>query len=158
MISMISSVGRNRELGKNNSLIWHFKEDMKFFKETTMGHTVVMGLNTYKSLPGNLPGRHIIVVSNDLIDGVDTVNGIEPIIEKYQNTEEEVFICGGASIYKQFLPYADKLYLTEIDAEDSDADTFFPEFNWEEWYKTLIEENNQNDINFKMYLYERKII
>ena len=158
MISMISSVGKNRELGKNNDLIWHFKEDMRFFKETTMGHTVIMGYNTYKSLPGDLPGRHIIVVSFDQIDGVETVNGIEPIIEKYKDSLEEVFICGGASIYKQFLPYADKLYLTEIDAEDNEADTFFPEFDKEEWNKTLLEENNQKNIDFKMYLYERKII
>ena len=155
MISMISSVGKNRELGKNNGLIWHFKEDMKFFKETTMGHTVVMGLNTYKSLPGDLPGRHIVVISYDKVDGVDTVNGIEPIIEKYKDSKEEIFICGGASIYKQFLPYADKLYLTEIDAEDDEADTFFPEFDKSKWNKKLLDENNQKGIGFKMYLYER---
>lgn len=158
MISMISSVGKNRELGKNNNLIWHFKEDMKFFKETTMGHTVVMGYNTYKSLPGDLPGRHIIVVSFKPVDGVDTVNGIEPIVEKYKDSNEEIFICGGASIYKQFLPYADKLYLTEIDAEDSDADTFFPEFDKNEWNKTFLLDFNQKDINFKMYLYDRKVM
>ena len=116
MISMISSVGRNRELGKKNSLIWHFKEDMKFFKNTTMNHTVVMGLNTYNSLPGDLPGRHIIVVSFDPVPDVDYVTNIESIVEKYKDSEEEIFICGGASIYKQFLPYASKLYLTEIDA------------------------------------------
>ena len=155
---MISSVGKNRELGKNNGLIWHFKEDMKFFKDTTMGHTVVMGLNTYRSLPGDLPGRHIIVVSFDPVDNVEYVNSIEPIIEKYKDSEEEIFICGGASIYKQFLPYADKLYLTEIDASDSEADTFFPEFDKEEWNKTLLEHNNQKNIDFNMYLYERKVI
>ncbi len=155
MISMISSVGMNRELGKKNSLIWHFKEDMKFFKNTTMGHTVVMGLNTYKSLPGDLPGRHIIVVSFDHVDGVDYVNSIEPLIEKYQNSEEEVFICGGASIYKQFLPYANKLYLTEIAASDDEADTFFPEFDKSEWKRTLLDEQSQDSINFKMCLYER---
>ena len=158
MISMISSVGKNNELGKNNSLIWHFKDDMKFFKDTTMNHTVVMGLNTYKSLPGDLPGRHIIVVSFESLNGVDTVNGIEPIIAKYKDSEEEIFICGGASIYKQFLPYASKLYLTEIDAICNDADTFFPEFNKDEWTKTFLEEHNAKDINFNMYLYERKII
>ena len=156
MISMISSVGKNRELGKKNGLIWHFKEDMRFFKETTMGHTVVMGLNTYKSLPGDLPGRHIIVVSFDPVDGVEYVNNIESIIDKYQNSEEEIFICGGASIYKQFLPYANKLYLTEIDASDEEADTFFPEFDKSEWNRTLIEKNNYNDIQFEMCLYERK--
>ena len=158
MISMISSVGKNNELGKNNSLIWHFKDDMKFFKDTTMNHIVIMGLNTYKSLPGDLPGRHIIVVSFDPVNGVDTVNGIEPIIDKYKDSEEEIFICGGASIYRQFLPFASKLYLTEIDAICNDADTFFPEFNKDEWTKTFLEEHNAKDINFKMYLYERKII
>ncbi len=129
MISMISSVGRNGELGKKNNLIWRFSRDMKFFKETTMGHTVVMGYNTYKSLPGDLPGRHIIVVSFESVDGVETVNGIDTIIKKYKDTDEEIFICGGASIYRQFMPYADKLYLTEIEAEDAEADTFFPEFD-----------------------------
>ena len=156
MISMISSVGKNRELGKKNGLIWHFKEDMKFFKNMTMDHTVVMGLNTYKSLPGDLPGRHIIVVSFESVDGVECVNNIESIVDKYQNSTEEVFICGGASIYRQFLPYASKLYLTEIDASDNEADTFFPEFDKKEWKKTLLDKYNQNDIDFKMYLYERK--
>ncbi len=156
MISMISSVGKNRELGKNNTLIWHFKDDMKFFKETTMGHIVVMGYNTYKSLPGNLPGRHIIVVSYDPIENVECVNGIEPIIEKYKDSDEEIFICGGASIYKQFLPYASKLYLTEISATDDEADTFFPNFNKKEWKRTLIKNNNQNNIDFDIFLYERK--
>ena len=155
MISMISSVGRNRELGKNNDLIWHFKDDMKFFKKMTMNHKVVMGYNTYKSLPGDLLGREIIVVSSKNISGVETVNGIEPIIEKYQDSAEEIFICGGASIYCQFLPYAKKLYLTEIEATE-EADTFFPEFNQLDWEKTLLEEYEQNNIKFKMYLYERK--
>ena len=155
---MISSVGKNRELGKNNDLIWHFKEDMKFFKETTMGHKVVMGYNTYKSLPGDLPGRHIIVVSFDDIEGVDTVNGIEPIIKKYKDSDEEIFICGGASIYKQFIDYADKLYLTEINAEDKEADTFFPKFKKRDWKRTKLAKYMHDDIEFTMYLYERKIV
>ena len=155
MISMISSVGRNRELGKNNDLIWHFKDDMRFFKRMTMDHKVVMGYNTYKSLPGDLPGRQIIVVSSKKIPGVEVVNGIEPIVVKYQDVEEEVFICGGASLYRQFLPYAKKLYLTEIE-DTEEADTFFPEFDRLDWKRTLLEEHEQSDIKFKMYLYERK--
>ena len=130
MISMIAAIGKNNELGKNNDLIWHFKEDMKFFKETTMDHKVVMGRKTYESLPGGLPGREIIVISTKPVDkDIIYYNNINSIVDKYKNTEEEIFICGGASIYKQFLPYADKLYLTEIDSEDEDADTFFPEFD-----------------------------
>ncbi len=158
MISMISSVGRKRELGKKNDLIWRFKKDMKFFKDTTMGHTVIMGYNTYRSLPGDLPGRKIIVVYPDKIDGVETVNGIEPIIKKYRNSKEEVFICGGASIYTQFLPYADKLYLTEIKAIDDEADTFFPKFIKKDWKKTIINRCEEKGIEFVMCLYERKNI
>ncbi len=158
MISMISSVGKNLELGKNNDLIWHFKEDMKFFKETTMNHKVVMGYNTYKSLPGDLPGRHIIVVSSKKIPGVLTVPGIEQIIDEYKDSEEEIFICGGASIYKQFIDYANKMYLTEIAASDKGADAYFPKFDKRRWHKILIKEGNQKDVNFKIYLYDRKII
>ena len=139
MISMIASVGKNMELGKNNNLIWHFKEDMKFFKETTMGHKVIMGRKTYESLPGNLPGREMIVISTKTVDGdVIVFNDINSIVDKYKNSQEEIFIIGGASIYKEFLPYASKIYLTEICAEDLAADTFFPSFNKDDWNKVII--------------------
>ena len=156
MISMIASVGKNMELGKNNNLIWHFKEDMKFFKETTMGHKVIMGRKTYESLPGNLPGREMIVISTKTVDGDVTVfNDINSIVDKYKNSQEEIFIIGGASIYKEFLPYASKIYLTEICAEDSMADTFFPSFNKDDWNKEIISENVENNIQFKMCLYQK---
>lgn len=159
MISMISSVGKNRELGKKNGLIWHIPRDMKFFKDTTMNHTIVMGFNTYKSLPGDLPGRKIIVISYDEMDGnVEVVHSIDEIVERYLNSPEEIFICGGASIYSQFIKYANKLYLTEIDDEDNEADTFFPEFDKNEWNRQILEENSYKNIKFKMCLYERKVI
>ena len=157
MISMIASVGKNMELGKNNNLIWHFKEDMKFFKETTMGHKVIMGRKTYESLPGKLPGREMIVISTKFVDGdVQLVNDINRIVDKYKNSDDEVFIIGGASIYKEFMPYANKLYLTEINDYDNEADTFFPKFNKMEWNLSVLNEKMQNDIGFKMCLYERK--
>ena len=156
MISMIASVGKNMELGKNNNLIWHFKEDMKFFKETTMGHKVIMGRKTYESLPGNLPGREMIVISTKTVDGdVIFFNDINSIVDKYNNSKEEIFIIGGASIYKEFLPYASKIYLTEICAEDLAADTFFPTFNKDDWNKEIISENVENNIQFKMCLYQK---
>ena len=156
MISMIASVGKNMELGKNNNLIWHFKEDMKFFKETTMGHKVIMGRKTYESLPGNLPGREMIVISTKTVDGdVTVLNDINSIVDKYKNSQEEIFIIGGASIYKEFLPYASKIYLTEICAEDLAADTFFPSFNKDDWNKEIISENVENNIQFKMCLYQK---
>ena len=156
MISMIASVGKNMELGKNNNLIWHFKEDMKFFKETTMGHKVIMGRKTYESLPGNLPGREMVVISTKTVDGdVTVLNDINSIVDKYKNSQEEIFIIGGASIYKEFLPYASKIYLTEICAEDLAADTFFPSFNKDDWNKVIISENVENNIQFKMCLYQK---
>lgn len=159
MISMISSVGRNGELGKNNGLIWHIPKDMKFFKNTTMGHTVVMGKKTYESLPGDLPGRKMIVLSKDSVDGnVEMVYSIDEILDRYLNSEEEVFIIGGASIYSQFIKYANRMYLTEIDDTDNEADTFFPEFDRSEWNKTFLDEGEYKEIKFTMYKYERKNI
>ena len=157
MISMIAAIGKNNELGKNNNLIWHFKEDMKFFKEITMNHKVIMGRKTYESLPGPLNGREMIVISTGTVDkAIRVCDNINSIVDKYKNSDEEVFICGGASIYKEFLPYANKLYLTEINSTCDDADTFFPEFNKSEWNKRLLAKFEQNDIQFCMYLYERK--
>ena len=87
---MISSVGKNRELGRKNELIWHIPKDMKFFKNTTMGHVVVMGKNTYESLPGDLPGRKMVVLSFDKIVGnVETVYSVEEILNKYLDIDEK---------------------------------------------------------------------
>ena len=158
MISMIAAIGKNNELGKDNNLIWHFKEDMKFFKETTMGHIVVMGRKTYESIPGGLPGREIIVISTRPVDNnVEVLNDINIVVDKYKTNDVEIFICGGASIYKQFLPYADKLYLTEIDDICSDADTFFPEFDKRKWKRRVLSRDKHNETNFEICSYERKI-
>ncbi len=156
MISMICSVGKNRELGKDNGLIWHIPQDMKFFKNTTMGHTVVMGKKTYDSLPGDLPGRDMVVLNFDKIEGnVKTMYSIDEVLDNYLNKDEETFIIGGASIYAQFIKYADRLYLTEIDDECDLADTFFPEFDKSEWTCEVLDEGTYKDINFKMCRYDR---
>ena len=132
---------------------------MKFFKETTMGHVVVMGRKTYESIPGGLPGREIIVISTRPVDGdIKVYDNINIVVDKYKNTEKEIFICGGASIYKQFLPYADLLYLTEINSEDNDADTYFPKFNKKNYKKKVLSKDKYKDIEFEMCLYERKIM
>lgn len=155
---MIASVGKNRELGKKNGLVWRISKDMKFFKNTTMGHKVIMGYNTYKSLPGNLPGREIIVLSYEKIDGnVETAYSIQELLDKHLNSKEEVFICGGASLYNQFIEYANKLYLTEIDDSDIEADAFFPEFNKDEWKRIILDKGEEKNINFDICLYERKV-
>ncbi len=156
-ITIIAAIGRNRELGKNNDLIWHFREDMKFFKEQTMGKPIVMGYKTLESLPKLLPGRkHIVLTSRNLeLDpSIVIVHSIDELLNEVVKYPE-VMIIGGASVYKEMLSYSDKLILTEIDAE-ADADVYFPEFKREEWNSTLVGEHQENDISYKHLVYTRK--
>lgn len=155
-ISMIAAVGRNLELGKGNDLIWHFKEDMKFFKETTTGSSVIMGRKTFESLPKALPNRKNIVITNNsdyVADGGYVVNSIEKALEL---AGDNAFIIGGGNIYSQFLPLADKIYLTEIEDECADADTYFPQFDKNDYTADFIAEYEVNDIRFKHICYTKK--
>ena len=155
-VSMIAAGGKNLELGKNNNLIWHFKEDMKFFKDTTMGHTVVMGRKTFESLPKALPGRKNIVISSNAkyqAQGATVVTSVEEALQIADN--EEIFVIGGGKIYAEFLPYADKLYLTEIDAECTDADTYFPQFNKSEYIKEIINYYDIDGVEFYHVVYKK---
>ncbi len=156
--SIIAAIGKNNELGKDNDLIWHLKEDMKFFKETTMGHPVVMGRKTFESLPKVLPGRTNIVLSrsNDFPEEVLVFKNIDELNDYYKNNNEEIFIIGGASIYNKFINLSDKLYLTLIDAECKDADTYFPSFDENDYYKEVLSEVHEEDICYKHVLYKRK--
>lgn len=157
MFSLIACVGKNRELGKEGKLIFHIKEDMQFFKETTMGHKVVMGRKTWESLPFKLPGRTNIVVSSKDFEGPDeVVHDISEFVSKNQETEEEIFVIGGGRIYAEFLPYASNLYLTEVEAEDAEADTFFLEFDKNLYDRTVIKEGKDHDLAFSMVKYTRK--
>ena len=138
-ISIIAAVGKNNELGKNNDLIWHFKEDMEFFKQTTLGATVIMGRKTFESLPFALPKRKNVVISTNhdfSPKGAVKVGSIKEALDITKG--EKVFIIGGASIYKAFLDYADKIYLTEIDDVCEEADTFFPDFDKSKYKKEII--------------------
>ena len=99
MFSIIAAIGKNRELGKGGDLVFHIREDMKFFKSTTVGHTVVMGRRTWESLPKKLPGRKNVVVTRSEIDGADeTVADLPKYIQENKNTEEEIFVIGGAML------------------------------------------------------------
>lgn len=139
MISMIVSVDRDWGIGRENDMLAHIKPDLAYFKEVTLGHPVAMGHKTYLSLPAQnrpLPGRdNIILTTKDLdIEGVQTVCCLEELLElieeKYSDTE--VFIIGGASVYKQLLPYADKLYLTHIFRKFDNVEAYFPMID-DEW-------------------------
>ncbi len=157
-INLIAAIGKNNELGMNNDLIWKFKEDMKFFKETTMGHPIVMGRKTFESLPKVLPGRKNIVISTSEIRNkeIEIFKSIKDFLIQYNEYKDDIFIIGGASIYKAFIDLANKLYLTEIDAIEENADVYFPNFNKNEWDKEIISEKEENKIRFNHVLYKRK--
>lgn len=156
-LTMIAAIGKNRELGKDNDLIWHLPADLKFFKEQTKGHTIVMGRKTFESLPGMLPKRHHIVISRSnpkLDERVEIFSNIDEFLKAYQNYDEEIFVIGGAQIYSQMLPYADKLILTEID-QSYEADVFFPEFDKAKYHRREVNDITENDIHYKHLIYER---
>ena len=151
MISMICAVGKNREIGFKNKLLWILPGDMKHFKDKTMGHTIIMGQTTFKSIGKALPGRKNIVLSLDpnyKAKDCEVSSNLKEIAEKYKNTKEEVFIIGGASIYKQFIQYADKLYLTLVD-DSPGADTFFPNYSEFKQVISKSEPQEENGIKYK---------
>lgn len=156
-VSMIAARGRNNEIGKNNELLWHISADLKFFKATTMGKSIIMGRKTFQSLPKALPGRKNIVISRNPdfeAPGAVVVSDIASAIKESET--DEVFIIGGESIYKAFLPEAQKIYLTEVNFEDRDADAYFPEMNSDEWNKEILGSGEENGLEFIFTLYTRK--
>lgn len=156
-ITMIAAIGKNRELGKNNNLIWHFKEDMKFFRNETMGKPIIMGVKTLQSLPKLLPGRkHIVLTTKkrDLPEEILVVHSIDELLKSIEDYEE-VMVIGGATVYKEMLDYSNKLILTEIDAE-AEADVYFPEFDKEKWESEEIAEHEESGIKYKHLVYTRK--
>ena len=164
MIKIIAAVGANLELGKAGDLIWHLPNDLKFFKEQTLGATVVMGCNTFNSLPRKLPGRKHIVLAmetdtfNKDVEDVEIVNNFKDaaeICEEISQRGENVFIIGGASVYNQFLKFADELILTEVEAECEDADVYFPVFDKAKYVKKVISSNSDNDIHYNHVIYTK---
>ncbi|MBR0479731.1 dihydrofolate reductase [Candidatus Saccharibacteria bacterium] len=153
MFSLIACVGKNRELGKSGSLVFHLKDDMKFFRETTSGHKVLMGRKTWESLPGKLKNRENIVVSRGEIPGADRViSDLPKFITENKDSAEEIFVIGGGMLYFELLPYAKNLYLTEVDAS-VDADTFFPNFDKSKYEKEIIKKGSENDLAFSIFKY-----
>jgi len=159
-ISIIVAIARNYAIGKDNQLLWHISDDLKRFKRITSGHQIIMGRNTYLSLPVRpLPNRTSIVITDDVnekFEGCITVYSIDEALQ-YCKGDEESFIIGGGMVYKQFLPYANKLYLTIVD-KDFKADTFFPEINFNEW-KLIEKEDNapdkQNNFSYSFVTYAK---
>ena len=170
MFSLIVAVGKNNEIGKNNQLLWHIPEDLKNFKKITTGKTVIMGKNTYKSIGKPLPNRVNIVLSRNFLEigkkisedrkkyenettKLEFFDDFQKVIEKYKDFPEEVFIIGGGEIYKKSLELGiiTRIYMSHVDFSDDEADTHFPEIDWEKWV-TLIEENYDG---WKFCIYEK---
>lgn len=158
MITLIAAAAENNALGKDNDLLWHLPEDFKRFKQITSGHYIIMGRKTFESFPKPLPNRtHIIITRQEeyLVEGCLVVHSLEEALE-IAPQNEEVFIIGGAQIYEQALPFADKIDLTRVHIE-LDADAFFPEFNTSEWNlvfseKHFKDEKHQYDFTFETYI------
>jgi dihydrofolate reductase len=164
-ISMISALAENRVIGNKNTLPWHLPADFKYFKEKTLGKTIILGLNTFKSIGAKpLPNRKHIILTKDPIDPVPAdcflAHSIDQALEigKKLSPDGEIMICGGASVYQQFLPLAQRLYLTYIHA-NFEGDTFFPELNMQDWKEVSREDHQPDEKNKYAYSFvvlERK--
>lgn len=162
MISIICALAENNAIGYNNDLLYHLRADLRRFKALTTGHTVIMGRRTYESLPkGALPNRRNIVVSSNINrewPNVEVFASLEEAL-RASATDDEVFIIGGASVYRAAFPLADRLCLTHVHATPENADVYFPEFDESEWecvFREDHEADEQNDKPFTFADYVRK--
>lgn len=153
---IIAAIGKNNELGKDNNLIWHIKEDLQYFKNVTTNHNILMGKNTFLSLGRLLPNRHHIIISTTFNSNLDVeiFRSIDDFLKKYKDVSEDVYVIGGASIYKEFIELSDEMHLTEIDKE-FDADCFFPKFDRDDYDSEIISSFNE-PYNYKHVLYKKK--
>ncbi len=159
MLSIIVAVAENGTIGNDNSLLWHIREDMLRFRRITSGHPVIMGRKTFESIGRPLPNRTNVVVSrqNIVIEGCTVVHSLEEATAAFPS-EEEIFIIGGAQIYAQALPIADKVYLTQVH-RDYSGDTSFPKLDeaaWTEVFREDYERGEEFDAPFSFVDYERK--
>jgi dihydrofolate reductase len=161
-ISIIVAIDENRGIGKDNKLLWHIPADLKRFREITTGHTVIMGKNTYLSLPGGpLKNRRNIVITdsrNDRFVGCEVVFSIREALDSCDDDREN-FVIGGASVYRQFLPYASRLYLTLV-RKCFEADTFFPDIDpdeWEEISREVPENILEHEFSYEFIVLQRKV-
>lgn len=161
IVSIVVATGKNGEIGRQNKLLCHLPADLKRFKERTQGHVVLMGRKTFESLPkGALPNRTNAVLSRT--PGLVCANclvfsSLDEALIRFCN-HPEVFVIGGAQVYEQALPLANKLYLTKISATFEDADAFFPAVDWSEWRRVGMETfvaDDKNAFSFTIYAYER---
>ncbi len=162
ILSIISAVANNNEIGRKNELLWDLPIDMKHFKETTTGHPVIMGQKTFESIGRPLPNRRNIILTLDKnfigenIEVVYSLEELDTLLKETMGETEEAFIIGGGQIYKLFIDKADRLYITHVNASFQDADTFFPIIDMTKWNKSSEDKHekddkNKYDCNFVIY-------
>lgn len=158
-LSIIVAMAENRAIGKDNDLLWHLSSDLKRFKKLTTGHPVVMGRRTWESLPKRpLPGRRNIVLTQNpdfVAEGAEVVHGVHELFSALKDCDDEVFIMGGAAVYKLLLPFTNRLYVTRV-YRDFDADVFFPvidmsEFNLVSLSDPMFDEESGLDYAYEEY-------
>ncbi len=158
IVSLIVAMDRNRGIGVHNKLPWHLPADLKRFRELTMGHHIIVGRKTFESIGRPLPGRHTIIVTRNeryQATGCLIVHSLaEALTLARERGETEVFVCGGAEIYAQAMPVADRIYVTEVQAEVG-ADAFFPDYDHEQWSEQEVvhhsaDEKNRYPFTFKI--------
>ena len=158
-LSLIAAIGYNNELGLDNRLLWHIPEDLVFYKEMTMGKNIIMGRNTFESMPeGAFKGRNPIVLSTKEIDRYADVicyNNINDLIKRIENSDEDFIVVGGSKVYEQFLPYIDVMYLTELYKEFI-ADAYFPYVDFRQWDSIKIADYMDENIPYERNMYVRK--
>jgi len=158
IVSIVVAISENHVIGKDNKLLWYLPNDLKHFKNITTGHTVIMGRKTYESVGKPLPKRrNIIITRQDItIEGCEVVDSIEAALALCAD-EEEVFIVGGAQIYKQSLHLTDTIYLTIVHKE-FEGDSFFPQIaenEWKEIYREDYQSDEKNSLPYSFITYER---
>lgn len=157
MLSIIAVIGKNRELGKDNHLLWNIPGDLKHFREITKNHPVIMGRKTFESIGRALPGRTNYVISHALVaDNVVVVPSLDKAIEKAKTApgSDEIFVIGGGQIYREAIDRADRLYLTVVDSAAPGADTFFPDYS--RFTKVISEEaHEENGMHYTFLTLER---
>ncbi|AZU63055.1 dihydrofolate reductase [Neobacillus mesonae] len=162
MISFIVAMDENRVIGINNQLPWHLPEDLKFFKRTTMGHSIAMGRKTHESIGRPLPGRENLIITRQKgyqAEGCTVFDSMEGFIRYCREQDEEIFVIGGAEIFKETFAFVDRLYITLIHHQ-FDGDTYFPEFDETKWKLVSSEQGIKDDKNpydYEFLIYDRKV-
>jgi dihydrofolate reductase len=156
-VSIIVAVTEQWVIGKDNTLPWHIPEDLKWFKKHTRGHPVIMGRKTYESIGFLLPDRENVILTRNThyrVSGAKIFHSLDDAIHSYRTLEEsEIFIIGGASIFREALPFTDRIYLTVIE-KAFEGNVFFPEFSIDE-YHTVLKETHTGDIPLSFYILEK---